>query len=350
MQRNLNVAILRLVAALMVLAGHMSYITGHMPVTLYGQLIQAMGVKILFLLGGVFITRSWMADPHPLRYGVKRFFRIWPPLAVYVLVAALVIGPFLSVLPVEEYYTNPGVLGYLKNLRLYINYSLPGLFADNPYPNVVNGSLWTLPVEVVMYILVPICCMTFTRLKNRRKSSFVALGMAVAVCSIQIWQETVAPQAHLVLYATDWVSALTLVPYYLIGMAFAMSDWKKYLSLPCGIFLMLIFVCLDFKGVVYRALFYPLFSYFILSLAFTAELCFERHPFYNLEFSYGIYLWGFFIQQIIVSLGIKYGWNLETPIILVLCTIASALFGILSCVLVERPMQKLCKRILCYIS
>jgi len=33
-------------------------------------------------------------------------------------------------------------------------YRLPGVFMENPRARGVNGSLWTLPVEVRMYVLV----------------------------------------------------------------------------------------------------------------------------------------------------------------------------------------------------
>ena len=35
-----------------------------------------------------------------------------------------------------------------------IEYSLPGVFSENPFSHAVNGSLWTMPYEVKMYMLL----------------------------------------------------------------------------------------------------------------------------------------------------------------------------------------------------
>lgn len=65
--RENNFAALRLIAALMVISGHMGYIVGSSIPTLFGRQIQSLGVYIFFLIGGYLITKSWMSDPHPLR-------------------------------------------------------------------------------------------------------------------------------------------------------------------------------------------------------------------------------------------------------------------------------------------
>ena len=87
---------------------------------------------------------------------MKRAFRIWPALIVFTLGVALVAGPILSVLPAGEYFRNPATWQYLGAIGFYISYGLPGVFADVPYAGVVNGSLWTMPLEVALYVLVPL--------------------------------------------------------------------------------------------------------------------------------------------------------------------------------------------------
>lgn len=167
--RENNFNIIRFMAAIMVMAGHMAYIGGYSLPILWGQGIQSLGVKIFFLIGGYLISKSWLSDPNPLRYSIKRIFRIFPALVIYTVIAAYVVGPLLSDLPMREYYMNSQVSYYLKNILLYPVYGLPGVFSNNPYPNAVNGSLWTLPVEVSLYILVP-CILTLIGANKKIKN------------------------------------------------------------------------------------------------------------------------------------------------------------------------------------
>lgn len=344
--RNHSATLLRLVAAFLVLSGHMSYICGMTPAVLWDEQVQSMGVKIFFLLGGVFITRSWQGDPHPLRYGIKRFFRIWPPLAAYVLAAALVIGPLASDLPAGQYFSSPLFTGYLNNLRLFISYSLPGLFADNPYPNAANGSLWTLPVEAAMYLLVPLLCLVLSRIRSARLRQGAAWAMAAAACAGQLLLAA-RPGSRAVFYATDWVAAMDIIPFYLIGMAFALCPAvQKWLNLPAALLLMMVFTALGLQGGLRQLLFFPVFSYLILSLAFGVQITSRRIPFDKLEISYGIYLWGFFVQQLLELLLIRRGLALPFWVQLVLCTAVSAALGWLSRLAVEQPAGKLSKYLL----
>lgn len=100
--RENNFNIIRFMAAIMVMAGHMAYIGGYSLPTLWGQGIQSLGVKIFFLIGGYLISKSWLSDPNPLRYSIKRIFRIFPALVIYTVIAAYVVGPLLSDLPMRN--------------------------------------------------------------------------------------------------------------------------------------------------------------------------------------------------------------------------------------------------------
>ena len=52
-------------------------------------------------------------------------------------------------------WQSPETRDYLRNIGLYVIYPLPGVFEGLPHSaRSVNGSLWTLPVEFAMYLIV----------------------------------------------------------------------------------------------------------------------------------------------------------------------------------------------------
>ena len=139
MRKN-NFTMVRLVATVFVFAGHMGVLLGGQAPLLGGYGLHELGVAMLFLISGYLITMSWLSDPDPLRYGIRRFFRLWPPFAVMVLIMVFLAGPLLSDLGVSGYFKS-GYQAYLQNLRLFIVYYQPGVFSGLPLPNTTNGSL-----------------------------------------------------------------------------------------------------------------------------------------------------------------------------------------------------------------
>lgn len=344
--RENNFAALRLIAALMVISGHMGYIVGSSIPTLFGRQIQSLGVYIFFLIGGYLITKSWMSDPHPLRYAVKRFMRIWPPLAAFVLFAAFVAGPLLSNLSVREYFLDGGYKAYLRNLALNVSYSLPGVFTNLPYPNAVNGSLWTLPVEAFMYLCVPILLTAVRAKSNSRRSKILLIACCVLVCVLECCVYVYAPGQRLVIYGTDWISALHILPFYLIGVVWTIPELHKYLNLQLALVLLLVCACLNMSYVSMQVVLYCAMPYIVFSFAFAPRPVFAMLQ-GKAEISYGLYLYGFFIQQVVVDVAQRCGYAITfTPALLISCalTIAAAY---LSYYLVERPALALSKKMLC---
>ena len=147
--RSNNLDALRLVGALAVIFGHAYHIVGRPfenPVVA-GYPVQTLGVIIFFSISGYLITASWSRTRNPVSYLAARSLRIFPALVVVVLVCMFVIGPVVSVLPNSQYFDAPNFWSYLGNIILRPQYELPGVWGDHPYPNAVNGSLWTLPAE-----------------------------------------------------------------------------------------------------------------------------------------------------------------------------------------------------------
>lgn len=154
--RHNNFDFLRICAAFLVLVSHQFPLTGRYPGPwLFGVSLGTFAVLIFFSISGFLVSQSWRIDPNAIRFLAKRFLRIWPGLAVVVLLAAFVLGPLVSTLDVRSYFSHPELRDYLHNLKVMtINYALPGVFESNSYPRAVNGSLWTIPLEVGCYLVL----------------------------------------------------------------------------------------------------------------------------------------------------------------------------------------------------
>lgn len=340
-----NFNILRFLAAIMVMAGHMAFIDGSNNVPMiWGQGIQSLGVKVFFLIGGYLISKSWLSDSNPVRYGIKRIFRIFPPLIIYVLIVAFVIGPVLSKVSTVNYFLNGQTYRYLLNILMFPIYSLPGVFENNPYPNAVNGSLWTLPVEILMYILVPIL---LTISKRKGKLVFKTyVAMMLIVCLFQIVHLWRFPTWRFVIWGTDLGQAFSLVPYYFIGILFTFEEVRKYINLQKSVVLILAFCCVSpfLGGIVNEVVTWFVLPFFVFSFGL------DNHPYFGkmpekFEISYGIYLYGFFVQQVIVSV-----FNgLQIQVTTLKCFVVSILFtgimALFSKKYIEIPFSKFAKKL-----
>lgn len=159
MQRDNNFDILRFLAASLVLFSHCYPLTGHEaaePITALTGIDSGGGlaVAIFFVISGYLITGSCKNSNGIADYAIKRVLRLFPGLVVCVALTVLVLGAFLTTLHIWAYLHHPLTRAYLSNIMLFIRYTLPGVFESNAYPGAVNGSLWTLPVEALMYVIV----------------------------------------------------------------------------------------------------------------------------------------------------------------------------------------------------
>lgn len=166
-ERKNNFGFIRLLSAIMVITGHMYVLTGQSaPGIMWGG-IHGFGVASFFVIGGYLNTKSWTSRPIFKRYFAKRVCRIFPALIVWISFTVFVIGPLTTSLSMKEYICNSLTWKYMLNCFLYINHHLPGVFENNIASEAVNGSLWCLPVEFLMYLVLPIYVNIGQRLSAR---------------------------------------------------------------------------------------------------------------------------------------------------------------------------------------
>ena len=118
------------------------------------------------------------------RYFLKRARRIYPAYFCIVLICA-VLGIFFSAYSWREYWSL-SLLKYIAANLFFLNFlqpNLPGLFESNTL-QAVNGALWTLKIEVMFYLFVPLAVMAFR--KFGRLTVIIALYIASVLYSVII--------------------------------------------------------------------------------------------------------------------------------------------------------------------
>ncbi len=342
-QRINNFNIIRIVAAAMVIYGHMSSVMGVYKHTIYDQAVSTLAVKILFVISGYLIMVSLRNDAHFGRYMVRRCFRIFPGLIGVVLFAVLIVGPISTSLPLTEYFTSRTTWTYLRNILLYPIYVLPGVFSDYTYPNAVNGSLWTLPIEFALYLILPALLWIFKKLGITRGGGvFVTLLCIAADCVYTGF----FPTARFVFYGSNWPDALAIVPYFFMGSLFALPEMKKLLNLQIATLFMVLLAIFKVSSVKYELVLCFILPYFVLSVAMTERPVFSRW-FAKCDFSYGLYLYGFVMQQVIFHQLQKIGGVAASlNLVFLICFAATFVCAVISWYLIEKPMQNVGKKIL----
>ena len=324
-----NALPLRHLAALMVIYGHSYDLTVHKPDRL--DLIASampgfkggsLAVHIFFAISGYLVMLSILRDPSVLNYSRNRVLRIFPGYVVSLLVCILLLGPLLTSLPVASYLHDPGTWEYLRANFVPISFSwtLPGVFVANPYPNIVNGSIWSLGLELRWY-------------------TYLGLLMALGITKRR-WAFSIVATAFLGYAGWEWSMGRPDQHYFrVLSLVFVTSallaHWREYLRISHITMLFLVVVSIAGKG---SQWFGPLAT---VSVIYASFWFIYRVPAMgwptNRDYSYGIFLYGFPAQQTIVALV-----PAVTPGPLFACaSLLAAVFAMISWHFVESPALRL---------
>src|ERR1700692_3634601 len=193
--RDNNFNLLRMVAALCVLVSH-SYALAIGDGELQpfkaglGMSLGEMAVDVFFIISGFLICGSLFARQDLIRFVTARCLRVYPALVVVVLISALVLGPLMTTLEPSGYFANKLTWTYIEKNGMAatgMQSPLPGVFLNNPFGAAVNGSLWTLHYEIMMYCLILLFWMLVRRLPLSLKSTGAILIVLIATGFIARW-------------------------------------------------------------------------------------------------------------------------------------------------------------------
>ena len=301
--RNNNLSFLRFLASVAVIFSHAFPLTGNGidPLDRWSGEQFSLGnaaVAVFFFFGGFLIMRSMEGKKKAGPYFRARCLRIFPALWIVVVLCVLVLGPAMTTVSLGEYFTDIRTPMYLLNCLLLPMHPLPGVFENNPYVPTVNGSLWTLPVEFVCYVL----CWVYYRLgfsKDRRK----------ALISIPLVLLAAAAADRLLSGQELLRSAVAPVLFFFIGMQYYLFRDRIPSSPALCIAAAAVWIVslrFGFHGIAG----YICLPYILMYLGFGTERTLSRFG-SRWELSYGIYLTAWPVQQILCAVfpGISWWWN-----------------------------------------
>jgi peptidoglycan/LPS O-acetylase OafA/YrhL len=290
--RDNNTQLLRLLAATSVIAFHSCALTnrwGDDPLhRLTGDTnMGALGVNVFFVLSGFLITQSWLRRPRLPAYLAARALRIYPALIAAVALS-IFLGGLSSAWPWDTFLTDPMTRQFAANaLGWRVAFLLPGAFPSNPFPGGVNGSLWTLPVELRLYIGIAILGAAGV-LARRNRCALVLAALVVLFSMKPEWLPL--PTQEKVVFELALLFALGSFCYV----------WREHIPLSLVAAAAGLSLYLWNPGGWVRGLGVALITaYTVLVLAYHPRV---QAPRLNRggDYSYGLYVYAFPIQQTIL--------------------------------------------------
>ncbi len=323
--RSDNYLPLRHLAALMVIYGHSYALVRQAPgqSDLFAKLMPGfyagnLAVYLFFAISGYLVTLSLLRHPGLWRYVRNRTLRVYPAYLVCLLVCVFGIGLAFTTLSAGQYLSAEGTWRYLtRNLQpVTLAWALPGVFESNPYPNVVNGTLWSLGLEVRWYFYLGLlAALTIVR----RRWAFTLVALAVVGYGGWDW----------------WIGKPDVNEYRALSQTYLIAalcaHWRDRVPVSHWAMAAFALAAVALHGT--RG-FGPAAVLAAMYFTFWAAYRLPAMPWPNgHDYSYGLFLYGFPAQQSLVAL-----MPALSPLQLLPISVVCALsFAVASWHLIERP-------------
>lgn len=302
--RDNNFNLIRIVAATLVLVSHSFVLTSGDPATeplhhIMNSSLGLIAVDAFFFTSGFLVAHSLISRRQIGAFLLARVLRVYPALMVSILATVVVLGTLFSELEPATFFSHPETLQYLIRNSFLLSgamYQLPGVFVHLPYPDVVNGSLWTLPWEVRFYLLLAFVGFVislmhrFTKLDLHRVCLTLTAAAAIGIHVVNIFDPFMA---------ADYSRILVL-----FFMGSAVQAWRHLLPISGTVSVVLLVLLAGVLALSSRAfslLYCLVLPYIVLWLAYRPGGFVRRYNRLG-DYSYGLYIYAFPVQQTMIYL------------------------------------------------
>ncbi len=326
-----NFDLLRILFAWFVIISH-SYVLNGLGAT--DPLFQAtnqtflfsfIGVKGFFIISGYLIFKSMRASKTIPEYLLKRLLRIFPALALVLLVTLFAVY-FIYPSNLVPFFSNKEVLAYfLGNLILFKpHFFITGIFSGQ-YSLAINGSLWTIEYEFFFYLFI---LLLFYVRSNKKVLQILLTGLIAAFLVVRLFFYNWTVQTH---FFIPLEALFDLGLYFLMGSLLSCFDLEQLPAKNAIAFVLLsVLIAGTYLQVGHTVVYFTL-PYLVIYLGKkTSGLAAWVHQKLG-DPSYGIYLYAFPLQQFIIYL-----YKPSTITLFVASTIGAFVFGYFSWVLIEK--------------
>jgi peptidoglycan/LPS O-acetylase OafA/YrhL len=322
-----NFNLIRIVAAYAVLLSHSFALAVGSPDAeplrhALGTTFGLIAVDVFFITSGFLVTASFLTRQNVVEFVWARVLRIFPALLVMLLLTVLGLGLFFTKTAWSFYLTDRGTYRYFLKcvtLVLGVEYNLPGVFENNPYKHAVNGSLWTLPGEIRMYAILALLWVGLCVLPKFRQKAFrITLVLCSAVSGLFV----------VLMY---WMTGKAEVTFWHLffmfytGAAFYVA--RSRITLSPGLFwcaLAVLGLSVQWRPA-FPVVYMMTMAYVLLFLAYVPSGFLRRYNRLG-DYSYGVYIYAFPVQQSIAALlpGVSVGMMLAiSAVATLLCAYSS---------------------------
>jgi peptidoglycan/LPS O-acetylase OafA/YrhL len=281
------------------------------------------GLAIFFFLSGLLVTQSLYHSSTWKNFLWKRFLRLYPAAWLAIIFCLFILGPLLTTFSLHSYFTDPLFFQYATSLSLFrVSYLLPGVFVHSPVDPSVNAPLWSISLELKLYLGLLI----FYTIKFSYKKVLIVFLVLAAVLVNSFLYDAVENSIRNFSHSFVLYPYVAYTPYFLVGVLCFIYRHKIYSNFYFALFASLIaYVSVKFNFFfLAKIVVIPILVLYASS--FKPMLIKKITP--KPDLSYGLYVFAYPVQQIISQIirttNIA-AWKLT--LLCILCTLPFALFS-----------------------